>query len=214
MLRKEFALATKSKSMGIYTKVLLVAALCAAFAVGGAVLMSPTKAATSLSDAASLSLDNEFTGVVNQFPSIKIGKQGVGGVTFFNGTIVNATTTSAGAAIPVTFGDDVRIDGSVWRGAESGTDDDKAFKIDDNAEIVGSLTVGDTATFNGNTAFQGDVNVDSGNFLQIETRNSPPATSDCENNSQSGRLVLQLLDSGDINFWACKGSAGWTYLTF
>ena len=41
---------------------------------------------------------------------------GVGGVTYFNGTIVNASVDSSGGnTIPVTFGDDVRIDGQIYR---------------------------------------------------------------------------------------------------
>ena len=63
-----------------------------------------------------------------RFDSIYIGKQGVGGVTFFNGTIVNATTTD-GAGNPVTFGDDVRIDGEIWRIEKGG---DHPLKISDH----------------------------------------------------------------------------------
>jgi len=51
-----------------------------------------------------------------EFDSIKIGQQGIGGVTYFNGSIVN-NTSSGGVLNPVTFGDDIRIDGRVWRGA-------------------------------------------------------------------------------------------------
>ncbi|NQV13485.1 MAG: hypothetical protein HQ530_04275 [Parcubacteria group bacterium] len=47
----------------------------------------------------------------------------VGGVTFFNGTIVNNSVDEDGASIiPVTFGDDVRIDGEIYR-TEKGGDD-------------------------------------------------------------------------------------------
>lgn len=73
--------------------------------------------------------------------SLSVGKQGSGGTTAFNGSIVN-TTTTGGVGNPVTFGDDVRIDGRVWRGATAGTGDTKPFSINDNAEIAGSLTVG------------------------------------------------------------------------
>lgn len=58
---------------------------------------------------------NEVDGDVGRFDSIHIGKQDVGGVTFFNGTIVNSTT-AFGEDLPVTFGDDVRIDGAIYRG--------------------------------------------------------------------------------------------------
>lgn len=62
------------------------------------------------------------------FPSVHIGgTSGEGGVTFFNGTIINA---SAGST-PVTFGDDVRIDGAIWRGPSKGTSDGRPLKIAD-----------------------------------------------------------------------------------
>lgn len=72
--------------------------------------------------------------------SVKVGAQGVGGVTFFNGTIINETTNS-GADNPVTFGDNVRIDGRVYRGATAGTDDTMLFIVNDNMEVLGSLAV-------------------------------------------------------------------------
>lgn len=75
--------------------------------------------------------------------SLKVGKQGSGGVTFFNGTIVNSTSEN-GVENPVTFGDDVRIDGRVWRGATRGAGDSQPFIIEDNAQVDGSLTVGGT----------------------------------------------------------------------
>jgi len=81
--------------------------------------------------------------------SLTVGKQGVGGVTFFNGTIINNTTTN-GANNPVTFGDNVRIDGYVYRGATAGTGDNKPFKINDNGEVAGNLTVGGNSTVKGN----------------------------------------------------------------
>jgi stage V sporulation protein SpoVS len=72
--------------------------------------------------------------------SVKIGAQGTGGVTFFNGTIVNETTTS-GADNPVTFGDNVRIDGRIYRGATAGTADSLPVVVNDNMEVLGNLTV-------------------------------------------------------------------------
>ena len=61
-------------------------------------------------------------------PSIKVGSQGVGGVTFFNGTIVNQTTDSSGNGVAVTFGDDVRIDGTIFRTEGGG---DNPLKVGD-----------------------------------------------------------------------------------
>lgn len=73
--------------------------------------------------------------------SMKVGAQGVGGVTFFNGTIINNTTGDDDADNPVTFGDNVRIDGRVYRGATAGTGDAQPFIVNDNMEVVGTLTV-------------------------------------------------------------------------
>lgn len=91
--------------------------------------------------------DFEFDGT-GRFNSVVIGKQGSGGVTFFNGTIVNGTTTN-GNNNPVTFGDNVRIDGRVYRGANAGggLGDSNPFVINDDAQVAGSLTVGGTDIF-------------------------------------------------------------------
>ncbi|MFH1597775.1 MAG: hypothetical protein ABIB97_01705 [Patescibacteria group bacterium] len=76
------------------------------------------------------------------FDSIRIGQQDVGGVTFFNGTIINETTNESNADNPVTFGDNVRIDGRVYRGATAGAGDTMPFIVNDNMEVVGNLTPG------------------------------------------------------------------------
>lgn len=87
--------------------------------------------------------------------SLRVGAQGFGGVTFFNGTIVNETTdVDTGNEMPVTFGDDVRIDGRLWRGENAGTSDDSPFIINDNVEIEGSLSVGSLAAANSPSAGQ------------------------------------------------------------
>ncbi len=61
-----------------------------------------------------------------KFKSIRIGEEGVGGVTYFNGTIINI-----GEKVPVTFGDDVRIDGMIWGGPDKGNENDQALKVAD-----------------------------------------------------------------------------------
>jgi hypothetical protein len=71
--------------------------------------------------------------------AIKVGQAGVGGVTYFNGPIVNETT-SGGVDNPVTFGDNVRIDGRVYRGSTQGPGDGKPFIIDDDVEVTGKLS--------------------------------------------------------------------------
>lgn len=55
--------------------------------------------------------------------SAYIGEEGVGGVTFFNGSIVNV-----GATTPVTIADDLRVDGEIYRTQKGGD----PIKISDN----------------------------------------------------------------------------------
>lgn len=94
-----------------------------------------------------------------QVSSLKVGAQGVGGVTYFNGTIVNNTTTKS-KDNPVTFGDNVRIDGRVYRGATAGTSDNLPFIVDDNMEVAGNLTVKKlTATSLSGTGIVGNDNI-------------------------------------------------------
>jgi hypothetical protein len=78
--------------------------------------------------------------------SLKIGQQSIGGVTFFNGTIVNNTTNAAGTDNPVTFGDNVRIDGAIHRGTTAGTGDSQPVKINDDARIYGNLSLDGSLT--------------------------------------------------------------------
>ncbi|MFC1618169.1 hypothetical protein ACFL2B_02720, partial [Patescibacteria group bacterium] len=126
--------------MTIYTRVVLVAVLVAGFSVGGFFAYSEATAATSLADAASLSQNNTFTNTVNGFTKgITIGVQGSGGVTFFNGTMINDTKDEDGNGIPLTAGDDFRIDGEIWRGVNSGTEDDMPVKINDDLEVSGTI---------------------------------------------------------------------------
>jgi hypothetical protein len=90
------------------------------------------------------------------YDTLTIGKQGTGGVTYFNGTMKNNTTTN-GADNPVTIGDNLRIDGRVYRGATAGTGDTLPFIVNDNMEVSGSLTVTGNMTFNGATPLKSKV---------------------------------------------------------
>lgn len=122
-----------------YTKTLLIAGVCAMLAMGSTYVAF---GATSLDDAASKSQDNAFSAISNWFKKgVKIGGQDVGGVTQFNGTIINNTTTN-GLGNPVTFGDDVRIDGKIWRGPTSGSEDNKPVQIEDGLTVGGSISQG------------------------------------------------------------------------
>lgn len=123
--------------------------------------------------------------------SIKVGEQGVGGVTFFNGTIVNQTVTDEGGDIPVTFGDNVRIDGEIYR-SEVGGDypikvadtimpttnntyslgtSDHQFKdgyfsgdlaVGDALSATGATTLGSTLTVTGATTLTGALTANGG----------------------------------------------------
>lgn len=90
------------------------------------------------------------------FDSIRIGTEEEGGVTYFNGSIVNS-----GEDVPVTFGDDVRIDGMLWRGENSGIDDQMPLKVNDNMKVYGDLVVDKDITVRGDVSIGG--NLDIGN---------------------------------------------------
>lgn len=93
--------------------------------------------------------------------SLKVGAQGTGGVTFFNGTIINNTIGTGGTDNPVAFGDNVRIDGRVYRGATAGTTDTLPFIVNDNMEVAGTLDVG--AITADSLAVSGNLTLSSGN---------------------------------------------------
>lgn len=93
------------------------------------------------------------------FNSINIGTPAEGGVTYFNGTIVNI-----GVDTPVTFGDDIRIDGALWRGKNSGSGDSMPLKINDDVWVMGNLNADSITsqgdfTVNSDTVLSGDVRI-------------------------------------------------------
>ncbi|MFC1687284.1 hypothetical protein ACFL0L_01800 [Patescibacteria group bacterium] len=104
--------------------------------------------------------------------SLRVGAQGVGGVTFFNGTIVNETTTN-GVGNPVAFGDNVRIDGTLYRGATEGAGDNYPVKLNDDLKVFGELIV------------DGDVTIGTG-------------TLDITNTTVSGLASTDLSDTATI----------------
>ena len=100
------------------------------------------------------------------FNSLRVGREEEGGVTFFNGTIVNSTTTE-GEDNPITFGDNVRIDGSLFRTEIGG---DNASRVADtilpaatNLNDLGSSDLRfKDAYLSGNINIAGDINQSSG----------------------------------------------------
>ncbi|NQV12671.1 MAG: hypothetical protein HQ530_00005 [Parcubacteria group bacterium] len=116
---------------------------------GGAFLIATGVSAAStdsLQPASTITYNENL--VVNgsgQFSSLRVGSQGTGGVTYFNGSIVNSTTGDGGADNPVTFGDSVRIDGAITRGASG---QNMPVRIGGNLRTDGQLWGG---THRGNT---------------------------------------------------------------
>jgi len=137
-------------------------------------------------------------------PSIKIGKQGVGGVTFFNGTIIN-NTTNDGANNPVTFGDDLRVDGGIYRGPSKGTSDGQPIKVYDtmvpgldNINDMGSSSLGWKDAY-----FDGTVNVGvlggTGVISSANITDGTIATADLANNAvTSAKITDGTIVGGDI----------------
>ncbi len=73
--------------------------------------------------------------------SLTVGDAGTGGVTFFNGTLVNITTDTDGNGNPVTIGDDLRVDGVVFNGATG-----KPVRVQDDLKVTGSVTASNLYT--------------------------------------------------------------------
>ena len=82
--------------------------------------------------------------------SLRVGTPALGGVTYFNGTIINE------GIAPVTFGDDVRIDGALFRGTAS---DSQPLKVKDNLSVLGDLDVEKDTTINGDLSVNGNIHV-------------------------------------------------------
>ena len=141
-------------------------------------------------------------------PSIKVGAQGVGGVTFFNGTIVNSTTNS-GANNPVTFGDDVRIDGQIYRTEVGGAN---PLKLADSIrpQTTNAYDLGSSTYRFKDGYFAGDLNVggtvDGVDVSAIPSTYLPLA---------GGVLTGTVNVSGDIvqNVGSDGAVKGWAYVS-
>ncbi len=104
--------------------------------------------------------------------SLKVGSPDIGGVTYLRGSIVNDTSTGS-QDNPVTFGDNVRIDGSIYRGDTMGPGVGHPVYINDDARIFGDLTVNRTAkiagdqSVGGNSTITGNLAVNGSNGLTM-----------------------------------------------
>ena len=183
------------------------------------IITSMVSAATTntIQPASVYTIDDELQVMNNtsRFKSVYIGEQGAGGVTFFNGTIINNTTDDDGAGVPVTFGDDIRIDGRVFRGATAGTNvgDSKPFVINDNAEVLGTLTVADllgTGVVSSNNIADGTItSADLANnaVTSAKIADGAVANSDIASNAvTSSKIYDGTIASGDIASSAVTGS--------
>ena len=152
------------KKLGILIGIFGLFLLC------GSVSASTTE---SLQPATTITYNEDLTvNGTGRFNSAYIGstEAGVGGVTFFNGTMINNSVDTDGqSTIPLTLGDDVRIDGEIYRIEVGGGN---PIKLADtirpqttatynlgtenyqfnNAYIAGTLTVGE------DISVEGDIN--------------------------------------------------------
>ena len=92
--------------------------------------------------------------------SLVVGAQGYGGVTYFNGSIINDTVDDDGNNIPVTFADDVRIDGELYRTEKGG---DNPVKLSDTIIPMDQYDLGSTSNRFRHGYFSGNLTV--GNLL-------------------------------------------------
>ncbi|NQV12718.1 MAG: hypothetical protein HQ530_00245 [Parcubacteria group bacterium] len=128
------------------------------FALVGVASASP---ADTLQPAQTITYDEEV--VVNdtlRTDSIVIGsaEAGVGGVTFFNGSIVNNSVDEDGAStIAVTLADDVRIDGLIYR-TEIGGDDPLKLADTIRPQPTATYDLGTTTNEFRSAYFSGTVN--------------------------------------------------------
>ena len=153
------------------------------------------------------------------FPSIHIGstEAGVGGVTYFNGTIINASVDEEGEdVIPVTFGDSVRIDGTIWRGPETGPADDMPVQVMDDMYVEGYLQVNDvlsarSASFevaNATVMLQMPTHVGT---TDPNTETALAAQCDATEEAQGrGSMLIYSVEDGDDGLWVC-GNFGGTF---
>ena len=184
------------KNMKIKIFGTLVFVLGAALVVVG---VASASTADTIQPAGVITYNEEL--VVNdtgRFDSVYVGKQDVGGVTFFNGTIVNSTTND-GADNPVTFGDNVRIDGEIYR-TEKGGDDplkmsDTVIPTMDNTNDFGSSTNGWKDGY-----FDGTLNVGAlgGTGVVTSTNITDGTITGSDVSSSAALSVASITTSGNV----------------
>ena len=131
---------------------------------------------------------------VGYFSSLHVGEEGVGGVTYFNGSIVNV-----GENTPVTIADDLRVDGAISRGFGP-------VKVADDVVIQGNLTVEGTAFIGASKIASHWLNSDGiqANWVLRIPHASEAPTNPCEvgnlyGNVSAGSEGLYLCN--ELNIW-------------
>lgn len=189
-------------------KILGIGVLSLGLLMGVVAVASAALPADILQPAGTITYNEEL--VVNntgRFNSIYVGKQGTGGVTFFNGTIVNSTTDDEGEGNPVTFGDDVRVDGYIYRGAR----DEMAntnVRIADSLEVAGSLAVAEMASAMGftGTSFSGTL-MEATYSLKMPVHSTLPSE-DCRASTDVGKIITYNVNSNNTSLMSCQKRSG------
>jgi len=151
--------------------------------------------------------DLEATGTISFPAGVHIGQQSTGGVTFFNGTIINATEDDEGEGNPVTFGDDVRIDGYIYRGAQD-AEVNGPVRIADSLEVAGSLAVAEMASAMGftGTSFSGTL-MEATYSLKMPVHSTLPSN-DCRASTDVGRIITYNVNSNNTSIMSCQKRSG------
>ncbi len=104
-----------------YKKALILSGAVLTVLVAVALALRPVDAASNPNGA--------FNDLSVSGQSSLVGGVKISGVTFFNGTLVNSTTGRGGSDTPVTVGDNIRIDGTIFRSETGG---EKALRFGDS----------------------------------------------------------------------------------
>lgn len=155
-------------------KTIAVLSLIGVFAIGGLVLAS---------------------GGVGYFDSLHVGEPGIGGVTYFNGSIVNEDTA-------VTIADDLRVDGAITRGFGP-------VKVNDDLTINGDLKVEGMAQIGASKIASHWLNSDGvqANYVLRAPHDSQAPTGSCD----SGDLYADVT-AGSENLYLCNELNAWIAL--
>lgn len=138
---------------------------------------------------------------VMRVSSLHVGEEGIGGVTYFNGSIVNI-----GEDIPVTIADDLRVDGAITRGDG---EDAMPVKVADDIVIQGNLTVEGTAFIGASKISSHWLNSDGvqANYVLRLPHDTKAPTEECETGNLYGDVT-----AGTEGLYLCNENSEWIAL--